>query len=119
MGWNCDLRENRDVATIREHQWSSGERVVVSFEKLDEMTTRDHDSVACQLTTGDPNHLAIIRNERIHSHSSFGESHPLSRSVVRRFRHWSFDGRPLISMNAFITTYAPLDLSEMIIPMEL
>jgi hypothetical protein len=45
----------------REHQWSLVERFVASFEKLDEMTARDHDSVACQLATGDPNQFGYKR----------------------------------------------------------
>jgi hypothetical protein len=49
------------VATVREHESLLVERFVASFEKLDEMIAWDHDSVACQLVTGDPNQFGHRR----------------------------------------------------------
>jgi len=49
------------VATVREHESLLVERFVASFEKLDDMTAWDHDSVACQLVTGDPNQFGHRR----------------------------------------------------------
>jgi hypothetical protein len=41
------------VVTVGEHESLFVERFVASFEKLDEMTSWDHDPVACQLAVGD------------------------------------------------------------------
>ena len=49
------------MASLKNREVSLVEGFVASFEKLDEMTAWDHDLVACELATGDPDEFGRRR----------------------------------------------------------